>query len=178
MPSKSWSRRGCKNVSCKESQKEISMIKIMQMLIVGLLFISNLYGQELEGYKWKKRILIIETPDKTNVKYTSQINELVNLEKDLLDRKLVITEIVENKYKTTNYSLEQNDEEWKKLDGRGVLSRNKIEDFKVILIGLDGNIKLEKREILRKEELFEIIDSMPMRISELRNKIKPNDKRK
>jgi len=146
------------------------MKKIIQMLAIGLFFISNLNGQKLEEYIWKNRILIIESPNTANVRYKSQINELVNLEKGLLDRRILIIEIVENKYKTTNYLLEQNDEQWKKLENRG--EKSKIEEFKVTLIGLDGNVKLEKKEKLKKEELFKIIDSMPMRKHELSNKIK------
>ena len=38
----------------------------------------------------------------------------------------------------------------------------------MILIGLDGGIKLEQTTILKKKELFRIIDSMPMRMEELR----------
>ena len=42
-------------------------------------------------------------------------------------------------------------------------------NFEVILIGLDGSIKLRQENILLKEDLFRIIDSMPMRISEMGN---------
>ena len=50
---------------------------------------------------------------------------------------------------------------------------NEKEDFEVILIGLDGGIKLQRTKILTKEDLFKITDSMPMRRDELtRKKIK------
>jgi len=42
--------------------------------------------------------------------------------------------------------------------------------FSIMLIGLDSGIKLQKNELLRSKALFDKIDSMPMRQSELRNK--------
>ena len=46
----------------------------------------------------------------------------------------------------------------------------KKEEFTFILIGLDGGIKLTKTEVLESSDLFSIIDAMPVRSSELRNK--------
>jgi putative N-acetylmannosamine-6-phosphate epimerase len=40
--------------------------------------------------------------------------------------------------------------------------------FEVILIGKDGGVKKRKTELMTTEELFAIIDSMPMRQSEMR----------
>jgi hypothetical protein len=42
--------------------------------------------------------------------------------------------------------------------------------FKVVLIGLDGGIKLQKNGQLTPEELFGTIDSMPMRRAEMNKK--------
>lgn len=43
-------------------------------------------------------------------------------------------------------------------------------EFEVILIGLDGSIKLRQMEVLSKEDLIAIIDAMPMRKSEIKNR--------
>ena len=42
--------------------------------------------------------------------------------------------------------------------------------FEIILIGLDGGIKLRQNELLSTRKLFELIDGMPMRQAEIRNK--------
>jgi len=42
--------------------------------------------------------------------------------------------------------------------------------FKVVLIGLDGSVKLKQTEIITVEKLNGIIDAMPMRIKELQNR--------
>jgi len=46
------------------------------------------------------------------------------------------------------------------------------------LIGLDGGVKLKETEVLKKEDLFSIIDSMPMRLREIRQKKSENHKEK
>ncbi len=43
-------------------------------------------------------------------------------------------------------------------------------DFKFILIGKDGNEKLNTNKLVSLNELYNIIDAMPMRQSEMRNR--------
>ena len=50
---------------------------------------------------------------------------------------------------------------------KNILDQNN--DFEVILIGLDGGIKLRQDQTLLKQDLFRIIDAMPMRRNEIRN---------
>ncbi|MBG7611245.1 DUF4174 domain-containing protein [Polaribacter sp. BAL334] len=42
--------------------------------------------------------------------------------------------------------------------------------FTITLIGLDGGIKLEQNRVISSEKLFTIIDGMPIRKREIRNK--------
>ncbi|NNK75467.1 MAG: DUF4174 domain-containing protein, partial [Maribacter sp.] len=46
---------------------------------------------------------------------------------------------------------------------------NENQNFELVLIGLDGIIKLKRNEILTTDDLFSIIDSMPMRKYKLKN---------
>ena len=39
--------------------------------------------------------------------------------------------------------------------------------FKLVLVGKDGGVKLEKDAVLQPEELFAVIDRMPMRQREM-----------
>ena len=41
--------------------------------------------------------------------------------------------------------------------------------FKLVLVGKDGGVKLEQDAVLAPEELFAVIDRMPMRRNEMRN---------
>mgnify|MGYP000892552319 CR=1 FL=1 len=59
-----------------------------------------------------------------------------------------------------------------KITGKPIgMTLNDKENFEVILIGLDGGIKLRQTEVLTKEDLFNIVYAMPMRRSELSRKI-------
>jgi hypothetical protein len=126
----------------------------------------NLNAQSLESYQWKNRILIISSPSVSNADYKQQIVEFSNSSDELAERKMLVYEIIEDKFKITNYLSGKNVLEWKKLKDKGLKSNQNSDVFKVLLIGLDGGIKLEQNEVLKKEELFRIIDSMPMRIQE------------
>ena len=42
--------------------------------------------------------------------------------------------------------------------------------YEVVLIGLDGGIKLKKQDVLTTKELYNVIDRMPMRLDELKHK--------
>lgn len=53
-----------------------------------------------------------------------------------------------------------------------VISKNILDesnDFEIILIGLDGRIKLRQSQFLLDEDLLRIIDAMPMRRNEIKN---------
>ena len=41
--------------------------------------------------------------------------------------------------------------------------------FKIILIGLDGTIKLEENQVIAPSNIFNKIDQMPMRKQELKD---------
>ena len=52
------------------------------------------------------------------------------------------------------------------------LSQNifeETEDFEIILIGLDGQIKIRQNLVISKDVIFSIIDAMPMQQNEIRD---------
>ncbi|WP_299126232.1 DUF4174 domain-containing protein [uncultured Winogradskyella sp.] len=146
--------------------KSNKTVLIITMLTCFLFFKS--YAQNLEMHKWKNRVLIVKTLDANSEKYQDQIKEFKNSTKELIDRKFVLYQIVTKDYVLINY---QNNE----LNHSGKISKKLAEEilnekanFEIILIGLDGEIKLKQTEVLMKEDLYKIVDSMPMRKNELR----------
>lgn len=127
-------------------------------------------AQNLDAYQWKNRIVVVSSPNASNADYIKQMNEFADSAEGLADRKMLLYEMVEDKYKITNYLSANNDTEWKTVDGQDQNNIKPIEAFKVQLIGLDGRVKLEQKDILTIKTLFNTIDSMPMRIREKRNK--------
>lgn len=121
-------------------------------------------SQNLKKHQWNDRIVLIFSDDKSSSKLKKQV-ELFQKEKaGLEERKLKIYQFAEGDYKFDF------DASWKKSSLNTIRFIDKEESFKIVLIGLDGEIKLKQNTILTPEKLFAIIDGMPMRKRELKNK--------
>lgn len=131
-----------------------------------MLFSSFVVGQNLAKYQWENRILLVFADDKNDGEMLKQMAILSKEKSGLAERKLKIYQFAKDKY-TTGFSAA-----WKlsTINKRKYFKKN--DDFKVILIGLDGGVKLKQTEILSTEKLFTIIDGMPMRRTEIKNKNK------
>jgi len=143
----------------------------MFFIIMGCASFANINGQNLEKHTWNNRILFVKTYDSTLDIYQEQIKEFENSPDELKVRKFVLYKIVKDDFEMVSF---ENPEfvESGKIAGKAIgTSLDERTNFQVILIGLDGGIKLRQSAILRKEELFDIVDAMPMRRNELSKKI-------
>lgn len=107
--------------------------------------------------------MLIYTEDNNSKEFENQIRILKNQQKELDDRKLVIYSFTKEAY---SYYFENT---WKKSSELFLKFNPKNAPFKVVLIGLDGGIKLAQPTVLSTEKLFTVIDGMPMRKREIRN---------
>ena len=132
---------------------------------------TNIFqAQNFKEFQWKNRILVIETTNQDNPLYQKQLLLLKDKTTELSERKLVIFEIVNQQFKkSAPDSLNQNDN-WKNLNKNYKTTCSENDEFSISLIGLDGNLKLQQNNLLLTKDLFEIIDAMPMRRSEIRNR--------
>jgi hypothetical protein len=140
-------------------------------IIIGFLIINMSTGQDLKKHQWENRVLLIVSQNEDSEKYRNQIAEFNTLQKELMERKMLVYCVLPQQYRIMNSETKVKANNW--ISSSALFDRftNKETDFRVILIGLDGGIKLEKTEILSATELFETIDAMPMRRAELnRNK--------
>lgn len=138
-------------------------------IILGSTSFNNLHGQNINKHRWVNRILIIHTKDQQTIKYISQLEEFENSIQDFKERKLVLYQYANRKFKYTDYCNANNQDSWNDTSKPILTKLKEGEDFKIVLIGLDGGIKLEQSKVLRKDDLYQLIDSMPMRRSEIRN---------
>lgn len=123
------------------------------------------YAQDLTEHRWQDRLIIISADSYQHPKLIQQLKEFQNKTTELADRKLIIYQItptsyikgIENNQPTKNSTL------YKKYN-----STNKT--FKVILIGLDGGLKLQSHKVVPAAQIFDQIDQMPMRQQELKLK--------
>ena len=144
----------------------------IRLIITMLMFTSAmiLHGQNLNKHKWKNRILIIKTSDIQSYKYQKQLKEFSNSAEDMTDRKFILYKLIGDNFELIDYKKNVLMDSGKVSESIIKNFLNKKENFEVLLIGLDGEVNLQQTEILIKDELFRVTDSMPMRRYELGNK--------
>lgn len=108
------------------------------------LFAFTLSAQEhsLSEHRWKHRIILIDVTDQSDV-YIEQKNILSSDKEGVDERKLVLCSA----------------QEWK-LDQK---VKGILKEYKTVLIGLDGGVKMRSNKCFTLEELYTEIDKMPMR---------------
>lgn len=129
-----------------------------------------MHSQSVSDYQWKNRVLIIKHDGVSIELFRQQELELEGETDELRERKMLLVFYNDGVYTFKNYVK---DEEHILQDGKVVkldFQWKEEEPFEVVLIGLDGGVKLRKESPLSKEDLYAIIDGMPMRRAELNRK--------
>jgi hypothetical protein len=140
----------------------------MSILLFGLLPVTGGAGMafDLEAYKWKNRIILVFAPSFDSDAYKRQMQEFEGQEEGLLDRDLIILELLENgesRWGDTSLSARVAQQMRSQFNvGEG--------EFLLLLIGKDGTVKLRSNHPVSTFKLFGLIDAMPMRQEEMRRK--------
>lgn len=122
-------------------------------------------GQQVSDYQWKYRLVILLTDSQDSQLYQLQVTDLKTDLPGLKERKILVITL------TPNYQITGIDNEVKLKAGLDYEKLKKeTNGFEVILVGLDGYIKLQQSELLTHQELFAQIDRMPMRRDEIEKK--------
>ena len=139
-------------------------IKIISLAFFSF-FMVNVNAQNLSSHQWKNRLILILVNDTTSPELQAQVTEFRTHSAGMKERKLVVYQIQANQFQRGLNA----DSEW--ISSNKLYKKYKSDDspFEVILIGLDGGMKLTQHDILTCEKLFVIIDGMPMRRREIRD---------
>ncbi|GAA4799666.1 DUF4174 domain-containing protein [Litoribaculum gwangyangense] len=144
----------------------IKRIKIIALILLALKT-GIMMSQEITDHRWKNRVLLVFTQDINAPNFKKQIDELKKNEKGLKNRKLIIYQIAKDSFRTGFTNLK-----WEKTPNSFVNFKDKNSTFSIVLIGLDGGIKLKQKRFLSCIDLFNIIDVMPMRQQEIMDNTK------
>lgn len=145
----------------------------MQYLITLCLlpiFMNQLYTQNpnLSKHRWKDRLVIILADSPKSPKFLLQLEELKQKEEGLNERKIFVYRVLPDQFTT---GLEEGSS-WRESTQFYNSMSVAESSFEVVLIGLDGGVKLRRVDPLSCEDLFSIIDGMPMRKAEIKRKNK------
>ena len=123
------------------------------------------YTQHLDKHQWKDRLLLVIVDSYESKSLQKQLALFKDTEKELAERKLVV-------YQITPFDYKEGMQSSKSLKGSSLYQQynQQKKDFKLILIGLDGGVKESYFNPTPPAEIYDIIDQMPMRQQELRNK--------
>ena len=143
------------------------MKKTVSSIIMILLTTVATIAQNITSHQWKHRVLIVLTIDPSSDAYKAQVQQFENNLKGLKERRLLVYLVTPESYK--NFSV--TDDDWVTEGSLYKKYKSKDSDIELVLIGLDGGIKMRTYSLTAIENIFVTIDGMPMRKSELnRNK--------
>ncbi len=126
----------------------------------------SLQAQDLAGYRWQNRLVLILAEDSSNPLFQEQVQVFQDEEEGLQDLRIVVFQALPQRYTRGTQQLPN----W--ISGDQLYESYKSQDssFEVLLLGLDGGIKLRRHRVVTVDELYELINTMPMRRAELRRR--------
>jgi hypothetical protein len=149
--------------------KLVKLLKTFISVAAAVMFaISTSWGEDLTAYRWKNRVLLAFSPTESDPGFVAFNRSLANRTSEVIDRDLVVLRLFENvPSQTEKEPIDVQVAE--KLRRRfGV----KPGFLTVILIGKDGGVKMVREREAKIQEIFDLIDTMPMRRQEMRNQVK------
>ena len=149
------------------------MLKTIWVLLATVLAFQifgdkDVLSMDLNQYKWKNRLLFIFAPQEGDSFYRALQRQNSTQQAQVSERDLVVFRILE-----TGPSFM----ETTRIDPKTAAAiRTKFAappgQFTCILVGKNGGIKLRQDSQVKLEEVFNLIDAMPMRREEMRQKVK------
>ena len=119
----------------------------------------------LERYTWQNRLLLIFAPSAEDSRLRQQQEILASNADGLLDRDLVILRLLPDSEPRIDNQPAGG------VDSASIYRDFAVEpgDFRLLLVGKDGTLKLSSDSPVPTARLFDLIDSMPMRQWEMQN---------
>ena len=148
----------------------------MKINAIAAILMLNLFSQSpvagddlLEGYTWQSRVLLVFTPNRDHPGFIAQQKILDASAAELKDRDLVVLQLL------TGHSVTIDGKPSSAISADSIYRDFSIDpaSFKVLLIGKDGTLKLTRTSAVNSKELFDLIDSMPMRQLEMKTRETP-----
>jgi len=137
------------------------MMKSLVTEILGVPANQNDAAQALGQYKWKNRLLVVFS-DTSNAKAARQENMLMTERSGLGERDMLVLRIRGGSVMPIYGSGVELNADKIRRDVQGP----EAGEFAVVLVGMDGTVKLSAHEPVTPAEIFALVDSMPMRAAE------------
>ena len=119
----------------------------------------------MSGYMWKHRPVVVFAPDASDPRLARQREIVAALKPAFIDRQVVLV-LVGGDGVTVDLGPAPSMRAAQLRARYGIAAG----EFKVLLVGKDGGVKLSSAKPIAAQVLFRTIDAMPMRAEEARKK--------
>lgn len=127
---------------------------------------SNDVSALMADYQWQNRVLLVFAPDAEHGALAEQSANLSGMGADLGARDLVVWQLVDQEPAVVNGAIAPDLASQLFYDHFSIGNG----EFTVILLGKDGTEKLKQAQPVTADGLFSLIDAMPMRQREMRER--------
>lgn len=119
----------------------------------------------IDGFAWSHRPLVLYAPSADSPEMSRQRSLLLEVRDDLRKRDIVLIEVVGDEA-TIVVGPEA------RIEAPALIQRLGLSDdrFGVALVGKDTGVKLRSNEVVTVPQLFSLIDAIPMRRREIRER--------
>lgn len=145
------------------------MVRIIAAILLLVIASPSSFGQHMESFKafkWENRLLLLFSPASENSRFQEQLREVEKYAEAARERDLLLFSFP-GISGSKQHGLQLSEEELQAL--REQLNIE-LADFCLVLIGKDGGVKLRKTVFTPFQEVMMLIDSMPMRKQEIRER--------
>lgn len=139
----------------------------VRYLLLSLMFASSPglavdAAQLMPDLTWEKRVLLIFSPHDRHAAYRQQVEVLDAVDEGLRERDMAVIEA----FAGDRVAIDGQPQE---AGGSSFYRHFSVDsdEFRVILIGKDGMVKLDRGTAVASADLFSLIDAMPMRRLEM-----------
>ncbi|GGE16347.1 DUF4174 domain-containing protein [Psychroflexus salis] len=140
------------------------MNKVFCILFLCIIGSLNINAQATKDKE--RRWLVLLSPEDEHPQLQKQIDAIQANQDAAIERKIGVIQITNQETKAIFNSPIKN---FNLADSFQNL-QTKDSDFELVLIGLDNNTKLKRTKAIDADDLFKLIDRMPMRKAEIQQK--------
>jgi hypothetical protein len=143
---------------------------LLFMLMIGPFMLN---AQTLDKHRWQDRVILLYAAGAKDPTLKRQLSLLTTQKAEVTDRDLVIYQLF------PSGGISPNGKKLTASQSLAFFQRYDVrpDTFTLILVGKDGGEKKRTGELVPLEDLFGLIDRMPMRRAEMRRKGKDGDQK-
>ena len=148
------------------------MIRIV--LLLSVLAPATHAQQTIDSYRHTNRLLLLFAPDRNDPRFRQQLANLDPHAADLTDRDLIVVSLTKNQVPPLTPDALRRPATVSARRSEQILARRRFKvsenTFTVLLIGKDGGEKFRSNLPITNDQLIQLIDAMPMRQQEIRER--------